>query len=78
MTKLRSVEPYPINVKVNGVPTNLLRNITPEGRHQIARVAGLSADDPAERGCRLLFEGSVPECEAFLRRQIEKDFPELL
>ncbi len=44
----------------------------------IARVVGPSAHNPSEHDCSVLFEGSVPECEAFLRRQIEKDFPELL
>ncbi len=78
MAKLTSVEPYPINVTINGIATNLVRNITPEGKHQIARVVGPSAHNPSEHDCRVLFEGSVPECEAFLRRQIEKDFPELL
>ncbi len=78
MARLRSIEPYPINVKINGIGTNLVRNITPEGKHQIARVLGPSANNPSEHDCKVLFEGSIPQCEAFLRTQIEKDFLGLL
>ena len=74
--KLQSVAPYPINVLANGFPTNFVRNLTPDGKYQIARILKPGGADEAES--EILFEGSQDEAEAFLRAQIEKDFPGLL
>jgi hypothetical protein len=69
--KLDSVPPYPSQVIANGITTNFVRNLTPQGRFQIARHLG-------EKNFDVLFEGSPAECEDFLARQIEKEFPGLM
>ena len=71
--KLQSVPPYPITVLVKAIPTNLARNLTPEGRYQIVRV--LKPGAPTEGDFEILFQGSKRECEDFLRRQVQKEFP---
>jgi hypothetical protein len=74
--KLKSVPPYPSNIAANGIPTNLVWNLTPEGTFQIARV--LVPGGAAENDFELLFEGSKEQCDVFLHQQIEKDFPGLM
>jgi hypothetical protein len=73
--KLKSIPPYPSNISANGIPTNLVWNVTPEGTFQIARVL---RGGGAESDHELLFEGSKEDCQAFLDRQIERDFPGLM
>jgi hypothetical protein len=74
--KLQSSPPYPSNISANGIPTNLVWNLTPSGSFQIARV--LKPGGPAENDFELLFEGSKEQCNSFLHQQIEKEFPGLL
>lgn len=75
LMKLQSVPPYPSNISANGVPTNLVWNVTPGGKFQIARVL---KGGGAESDHEILCEGSKEQCEAFLHQQIEKDFPGLM
>ena len=65
--KLSSEPPYPSQVIANGIPTNFVRNKTPEGIFQIARVRG-------ERDHELLFEGSQGQCEHYLLEAVEKEY----
>jgi hypothetical protein len=75
--KLQSASPqYPSHVVANGIPTNFVRNVTPEGEYQVARV--LIGGGPAENDFELLFAGSRVGAEEFLRQIIEKEFPGLL
>ena len=74
--KLQSVPLYPISRFAKGIPTNLITNLTPEGKYQIARV--LKPGGPTDGDFEILFEGSAQECEDFLRQQVEKEFPGLL
>lgn len=77
MSKLRSVPPYPVNLSVGGVPQNLCKNKTPEGKFQIARV--LQPGGPPEGEFEVLWEGdSESEAEEFARIEAEKTFPGLL
>ncbi len=74
--KLQSVHPYPVSVSANGFPTNFVRNLTPSGKYQIARV--LVPGGSAENDFELLFEGAQHECEEFLRDKIDEEFPGLM
>jgi hypothetical protein len=77
MAKLRSIPLYPVNLSVGGIPANLVKNKTPEGKFQVARV--LKPGGPQEGEFELLWEGdSESEAEAFARTQVEKDSPGLL
>ena len=74
--KLESAPLYPVIVSAKGIPTNLVRNLTPSGKWQIARV--VVPGGPAESDFDLLFEGSQQECERFLRERVDKEFPGLI
>jgi hypothetical protein len=77
MAKLESSPLYPVNLSVGGIPVNLVKNRTPQGRFQIARV--LKAGGPQEGDFLVLWEGgSESEAEVFARMQVEKDSPGLL
>ncbi len=77
MAKLRSIPLYPVNLSVGGIPANLVKNRTPDGRFQIAKV--LQAGGPQDGDFEVLWEGdSEAEAEAFARTQAEKDFPGIL
>jgi hypothetical protein len=76
MAKLRSVPLYPVNLSIGGIPANLCKNKTPEGKFQVARV--LKPGDPQEGEFEVLWEGdSETEAEDFARREAEKEFPGL-
>lgn len=56
---------------------NLVKNKTPEGKFQIARV--LAPGGPQEGEFEVLWNGdSEAEADAFSRQQVEKDFPGLM
>lgn len=77
MVKLRSTSLYPVNLSAGGIPTNLVKNRTPDGIFQIARV--LQAGGPQDGEFEVLWEGdSEADAEAFARAQAEKDFPGVL
>jgi hypothetical protein len=77
MSKLRSVPLYPVNLSVGGVPANLSKNKTPEGKFQIAKV--LKPGGPQEGEFEVLWEGdSESEAEEFARIEVERTFPGLL
>lgn len=68
---------YPVNLSAGGIPVNLVKNRTPEGRFQIAKV--LQPGGPQEGEFEVLWEGnSEAEAEAFARTQAEKDYPGIL
>lgn len=74
MSKLRSTPLYPVNLSVGGIPANLVKNKTPEGRFQIART--LKPGGPQEGDFEVLWEGdSEAEAETFARAQVERDSP---
>lgn len=75
--KLQSVPPYPANVVANGIPTNFVRNVTPEGKYQIARVK--TGGGAAENDFDVLYDGnSREEGEAVLQQKIEEEYPGLM
>jgi hypothetical protein len=77
MAKLESIPLYPVNLSVGGVPVNLVKNKTPHGTFQIARV--LKAGGPREADFAILWEGeSESQADAFARTQVERDSPGLL
>jgi hypothetical protein len=77
VAKLRSVALYPVNLSVGGIPANLCKNKTPEGKFQIARVFDNGGPQGAE--FEVLWEGdSEAEAENFARREAEKAFPGLV
>jgi len=77
MAKLKSVPLYPVNLSAGGIPTNLVKNRTPEGKFQIARV--VKAGGPQDGDFVVLWEGdSESEAESFARTQVEKDSPGML
>ncbi len=77
MAKLESSPLYPVNLSVGGIPVNLVKNRTPQGRFQIAKV--LKPGGPHEGDFVVLWEGdSEGEAEAFARTQVERDSPGLL
>ena len=77
MAKLQSVPLYPVNLVVGGIPANLSKNRTPEGKFQIARV--LKPGGPQEGEFEVLWEGdSEYEADEFARQEAEKAFPGLL
>jgi hypothetical protein len=77
MSKLASSPLYPVNLFVGGIPANLVKNKTPNGRFQIARV--ISPGGPQEGDFEVLWEGdSELEAEAFARTQAERAFPGIL
>jgi len=77
MPRLQSQPLYPINISANGMPVNLCKNKTPEGKFQIARV--LAPGGPQEGEFEVLWEGDNEwEADAFSTQQIEKDFPGLM
>ncbi|MFY9911064.1 MAG: hypothetical protein WCF22_22290 [Candidatus Sulfotelmatobacter sp.] len=77
MAKLESSPLYPVNLSVGGVPVNLVKNKTPQGRFQIARV--LKTGSPREADFVVLWEGeSESQADAFARTQVERDSPGLL
>ncbi len=77
MSKLRSAPLYPVNLSAGGVPLNLCKNKTPDGRFQIARV--LEAGGPQEGDFEILWEGnSESEAEEFARLEAERSHPGLL
>jgi len=76
MAKLRSSPLFPVNLLVGGLPANLCKNKTPEGKFQIARV--LKPGGPQEGEFDILWKGdSESEADAFAQREAEKDFPGL-
>jgi hypothetical protein len=77
MGKLRSVPLYPVSLSVGGIPANLCKNKTPEGKFQIAKV--LKPGGPQEGEFEILWEGdSEAEAESFARMEAEKEFPGLV
>jgi len=77
MSKLRSSPLYPVNLLVGGIPANLVKNRTPDGKFQIAKV--ISPGGPQEGDFEVLWEGdSEAEAEAFARTQAERDSPGIL
>src|SRR5579872_3400576 len=77
VAKLHSAPLYPVNLSVGGVPANLCKNKTPEGKFQIARV--LRPGAPQEGDFEILWEGdSESEAEQFARIEAEKTFPGVL
>lgn len=50
--KLKSTPGFPVNFVANGVPTNLVTNLTPGGKYQVARVL---TPGGAEGGVRIAF-----------------------
>lgn len=77
MAKLNASPLYPTNLSANGIPVNLCKNRTPEGKFQIARV--LKPGGPQEGEFEVLWEGDDEyAADAFSTRQIEKDFPGLM
>ncbi len=77
MAKLNSVPLYPINLSANGIPVNLCKNKTPEGKFQIARV--LKPGGVQEGEFEILWEGENEfEADAFSTQEIERDFPGLM
>jgi len=76
MAKLRSVSLYPVNLSIGGIPANLCKNKTPEGKFQVARV--LKPGGPQEGEFEVLWEGdSEDQADDFARREAEKEFPDL-
>lgn len=77
MAKLNSMPLYPVNLSAGGIPVNLCKNKTPDGRFQIARV--LKPGGPHEGEFEILWEGtSESEAEEFARLEAERSFPGLL
>jgi hypothetical protein len=77
MAKLDSSPLYPVNLSVGGVPVNLVKNKTPHGVFQIARV--LKSGGPREGDFAILWEGeNESQADAFARTQVEIDSPGLL
>ena len=77
MSKLRSVPLYPVNLLVGGLPTNLCKNKTPDGKFQIVKV--LKPGGPQEGEFQVLWEGDNEfEGEEFAKIEVEKTFPGLL
>lgn len=74
--KLESAPLYPVNISANGIPVGLVKNLTPHGKYQIARVRIPGGANESDH--ELLFEGSHQACEQFLSREIERRFPGLL
>lgn len=74
--KLESAPLYPITLAANGLPTNLCKNRTPDGRFQVARV--LSPGGPQEGDFEVLYEGDEEGADEFARKQVAQDFPGLL
>ncbi len=74
--KIQSQPRYPITTSANGIPTNLAKNLTPNGAWQIVRI--LKPGGPTEGDFEILFEDSERDCEGFWREQVGKDFPGLL
>lgn len=69
MAKLKSQPLFPVTLTANGVPVNLCKNRTPEGKFQIARI--LKPGGPQEGEFEVLWEGdSELEADAFARSQI--------
>jgi hypothetical protein len=66
-----------VNLFVGGIPANLIKNRTPDGKFQIARM--LPPGGLEEGSFEVLWEGdSEPEAEAFARTQIERESPGIL
>jgi hypothetical protein len=77
MAKLDSVPLYPVNLSAGGVPLNLCKNKTPDGKFQIARI--LRPGGPREGEFEILWEGdSESEAEQFARMEAERSHPGLL
>jgi hypothetical protein len=77
MSKLVSVPLYPVTLSVGGIPANLCKNKTPDGKIQIARV--LKPGGPQEGEFEILWEGyDESEAEEFARIEAEKASPGLL
>jgi hypothetical protein len=77
MAKRKSQPLYPINISANGIPANLCKNKTPDGKFQIARV--LKPGGPQEGEFEVLWEGDNEwQADAFSTEQIKKDYPDLI
>lgn len=77
MAKLESTPLYPVNLSVGGIPVNLVKNRTPQGKFQIARVLKPGGAEEAE--VQVLWEGeNEGEADAFARAQVERESPGLL
>ncbi len=77
MAKIISAPLYPVNLSAGGVPLNLCKNKTPDGRFQIARV--LQNGGSREGDFEILWEGnSESEAEEFARLEAERTHPGLL
>jgi len=77
MATLNSSSLYPVNLTAGGIPTNLVKNRTPDGKFQIARVK--HSGSPLEGDFEVLWEGdNEVEAEMFARTQAEKESPGIL
>jgi hypothetical protein len=74
--KLESQPLYPLSKYAKGILTNMVLNLTPDGKFQVARV--LKPGGPAEGDFEVLLEGSEIECENFWSNQVRNDFPGLI
>jgi hypothetical protein len=71
MMKLESQPPYPITITLNGHPTKRLKSRMPSGLWQAARTR-------PDGHCDVLWEEpDQQECDNFLNRQADKDYPGL-
>jgi hypothetical protein len=75
MAKLNSVPLYPTGLTAGGIPVNLCRNKTPDGKFQIARV--LQPGGPLEGEFEVLYEGDEPGANEFARQLVDKEYPGL-
>jgi hypothetical protein len=69
MAKLSSVPLYPSGLTAGGIPVNLCKNTTPEGKFQIARV--LQPGGPLEGEFEVLYEGHESGADEFARWLID-------
>jgi hypothetical protein len=74
--KLELIPGYPSQISANGIPTNFVWNVKPDGMFQIARIR--VGGGPSENDFDLLFEGAKDDCDSCLHQQIEKEYPRLM
>ena len=73
--KLASAPTYPITYSP-GMATNMVLNLTPDGKYQAARVLNPGASSEAD--FEVLFEGTLQECDAALQNMTHQEFPGLI
>ena len=73
MAKLSSVPLCPSGLTAGGVPVNLCKNKTPEGKFQVARV--LQPGGPLEGEFEVLYEGDESRADEFARQLIDQEYP---